>query len=82
MALDGRGGHRRTAASQRPGPDRLNRLVQAPPPCSRTPTGLVPTVVGRAFLREAEAAVSAARRARSHAAHGQGPGRPSRFQRC
>lgn len=31
---------------------------------ARTPTGLVPTVVGRAFLREAEVAVSAARRAR------------------
>ncbi|GAA0358224.1 LysR family transcriptional regulator [Actinoallomurus spadix] len=31
---------------------------------ARTPTGLVPTVVGRAFLREAEAAVSAARRAK------------------
>lgn len=34
---------------------------------ARTPTGLVPTVVGRAFLREAEAAVSAARRARATA---------------
>jgi DNA-binding transcriptional LysR family regulator len=30
----------------------------------RTPTGLVPTEVGRAFLREAEVAVSASRRAR------------------
>lgn len=30
---------------------------------SRTPTGLVPTVVGRAFLREAQVAVNAARRA-------------------
>jgi DNA-binding transcriptional LysR family regulator len=30
---------------------------------ARTPTGLVPTVVGRAFLREAEVAVSASRRA-------------------
>ncbi|MEU9124415.1 LysR family transcriptional regulator [Streptomyces sp. NPDC048506] len=36
----------------------------------RTPTGLVPTVVGRAFLREAEAAVSAARRARATARAG------------
>lgn len=33
----------------------------------RTPTGLVPTVVGRAFLREAEIAVAAARRARATA---------------
>ncbi|QUQ65690.1 LysR family transcriptional regulator [Kutzneria sp. CA-103260] len=30
---------------------------------ARTPTGLVPTVVGRAFLREAEVAVKASRRA-------------------
>ncbi|QOV40403.1 LysR family transcriptional regulator [Streptomyces ferrugineus] len=37
---------------------------------ARTPTGLVPTVVGRAFLREAEVAVSAARRARSTARAG------------
>jgi DNA-binding transcriptional LysR family regulator len=36
----------------------------------RTPTGLVPTVVGRAFLREAEAAVSASRRARATARAG------------
>src|SRR5690606_10204082 len=34
---------------------------------ARTPTGLVPTVVGRAFLREAEVAVNAARRARAAA---------------
>ncbi|AXK35440.1 LysR family transcriptional regulator [Streptomyces armeniacus] len=37
---------------------------------ARTPTGLVPTVVGRAFLREAEVAVSAARRARATAQAG------------
>ncbi|MGC9540561.1 LysR family transcriptional regulator [Streptomyces sp. UG1] len=37
---------------------------------ARTPTGLVPTVVGRAFLREAEVAVRAARRARSTARAG------------
>ncbi|PJE93835.1 LysR family transcriptional regulator [Streptomyces carminius] len=37
---------------------------------ARTPTGLVPTTVGRAFLREAEAAVSAARRARATARAG------------
>ncbi|NYH51042.1 DNA-binding transcriptional LysR family regulator [Nocardiopsis arvandica] len=37
---------------------------------ARTPTGLVPTVVGRAFLREAEAAVSASRRARAAARAG------------
>jgi DNA-binding transcriptional LysR family regulator len=37
---------------------------------SRTPTGLVPTVVGRAFLREAEVAVSASRRARATARAG------------
>ncbi|MGN5377349.1 LysR family transcriptional regulator [Streptomyces lasalocidi] len=37
---------------------------------ARTPTGLVPTVVGRAFLREAEAAVSAARRAMATARAG------------
>ncbi|GGP88943.1 LysR family transcriptional regulator [Streptomyces melanogenes] len=34
---------------------------------ARTPSGLVPTVVGRAFLREAEVAVSASRRARATA---------------
>lgn len=39
---------------------------------SRTPTGLVPTVVGRAFLREAEIAVSAARRAKATARAGAG----------
>lgn len=39
---------------------------------SRTSTGLVPTVVGRAFLREAEVAVSAARRARATARAGAG----------
>ncbi|MFC8669718.1 LysR family transcriptional regulator [Streptomyces sp. NPDC057199] len=37
---------------------------------ARTPTGLVPTVVGRAFLREAEVAVSASRRARATARAG------------
>ncbi|OAR23302.1 LysR family transcriptional regulator [Streptomyces sp. ERV7] len=37
---------------------------------TRTPTGLVPTVVGRAFLREARAAVNAARRARATARAG------------
>ncbi|GAA3160846.1 LysR family transcriptional regulator [Streptomyces virens] len=37
---------------------------------ARTPTGLVPTVVGRAFLREAEIAVSASRRARATARAG------------
>lgn len=37
---------------------------------ARTPTGLVPTVVGRAFLREAEVAVSAARRATATARAG------------
>ncbi|MFB7633629.1 LysR family transcriptional regulator [Streptomyces sp. NPDC056149] len=37
---------------------------------ARTPTGLVPTAVGRAFLRDAEAAVSAARRARATARAG------------
>ncbi|MFH8797016.1 LysR family transcriptional regulator [Streptomyces sp. NPDC017941] len=37
---------------------------------TRTPTGLVPTAVGRAFLREAQAAVSAARRARAAARAG------------
>ncbi|MGW1839064.1 LysR family transcriptional regulator [Streptomyces sp. NPDC002067] len=37
---------------------------------ARTPAGLVPTVVGRAFLREAEAAVGAARRARAAARAG------------
>lgn len=36
----------------------------------RTPTGLVPTTVGRAFLREAEVAVTAARRARETAKAG------------
>ena len=39
---------------------------------ARTPTGLVPTFVGRAFLREAEVAVSAARRARATARAGAG----------
>ncbi|MEV7806138.1 LysR family transcriptional regulator [Microbispora sp. NPDC088329] len=34
---------------------------------ARTPTGLVPTVAGRAFLREAQVAVSASRRARATA---------------
>ncbi|MFE0173157.1 LysR family transcriptional regulator [Streptomyces sp. NPDC059002] len=37
---------------------------------ARTPTGLVPTLVGRAFLREAEVAVSASRRARATARAG------------
>src|SRR5687768_8325081 len=37
---------------------------------ARTPTGLVPTVAGRAFLREAEVAVSASRRARATARAG------------
>jgi DNA-binding transcriptional LysR family regulator len=37
---------------------------------ARTPTGLVPTVAGRAFLRDAEVAVSAARRARATARAG------------
>ncbi|MFD7134332.1 LysR family transcriptional regulator [Streptomyces sp. NPDC059894] len=37
---------------------------------ARTPTGLVPTVVGRAFLREAEVAVRAARQARATARAG------------
>jgi DNA-binding transcriptional LysR family regulator len=36
----------------------------------RTPTGLVPTAVGRAFLREAEVAVRASRRARATARAG------------
>lgn len=36
----------------------------------RTPTGLVPTAVGRAFLREAQVAVSASRRARATARAG------------
>ncbi|MFD6157584.1 LysR family transcriptional regulator [Nocardia sp. NPDC060256] len=36
----------------------------------RTPTGLVPTAVGQAFLREAEIAVSASRRARATARAG------------
>ncbi|GAA2314016.1 LysR family transcriptional regulator [Streptomyces kunmingensis] len=36
----------------------------------RTPTGLVPTAVGREFLREAEVAVNAARRARATARAG------------
>jgi DNA-binding transcriptional LysR family regulator len=39
---------------------------------TRTPTGLVPTEVGRAFLREAEVAVSASRRARATARAGAG----------
>ncbi|MGR6918390.1 LysR family transcriptional regulator [[Actinomadura] parvosata] len=38
----------------------------------RTPTGLVPTTVGRAFLREAEIAVRASRRARATARAGAG----------
>lgn len=37
---------------------------------ARTPTGLVPTTVGRAFLREAEVAVAASRRARATARAG------------
>lgn len=37
---------------------------------ARTPAGLVPTVVGRAFLREAQLAVNAARRARATAKAG------------
>ncbi|MEV6606073.1 LysR family transcriptional regulator [Kutzneria sp. NPDC051319] len=37
---------------------------------ARTPQGLVPTVVGRAFLREAEIAVTASRRARAAALAG------------
>lgn len=37
---------------------------------ARTPTGLVPTTAGRAFLREAEVAVAAARRARATARAG------------
>ncbi|MZD07770.1 LysR family transcriptional regulator [Streptomyces sp. SID5785] len=37
---------------------------------ARTPSGLVPTLVGRAFLREAEAAVRAERRARDTARAG------------
>ncbi|MEU7581386.1 LysR family transcriptional regulator [Streptomyces sp. NPDC041068] len=37
---------------------------------ARTPTGLVPTSVGRAFLRDAETAVRAARRARATARAG------------
>ncbi|TQM43624.1 LysR family transcriptional regulator [Pseudonocardia cypriaca] len=37
---------------------------------ARTPSGLVPTVAGRAFLREAEIAVTAARRARATARAG------------
>ncbi|MEV8313529.1 LysR family transcriptional regulator [Streptomyces sp. NPDC059900] len=37
---------------------------------ARTPSGLVPTVVGRAFLREAEVAVRASRRARATAQAG------------
>ncbi|MGI5196097.1 LysR family transcriptional regulator [Streptomyces sp. CA-288835] len=37
---------------------------------ARTPSGLVPTAVGRAFLREAEVAVSASRRARATARAG------------
>ncbi|WP_030674307.1 LysR family transcriptional regulator [Streptomyces sp. NRRL B-1347] len=37
---------------------------------TRTPSGLVPTMVGRAFLRDAEVAVSAARRARATARAG------------
>ncbi|MBI0295251.1 LysR family transcriptional regulator [Streptomyces sp. PRKS01-29] len=37
---------------------------------ARTPTGLVPTAVGRAFLRDAEVAVRAARRAKATARAG------------
>ncbi|EHR61361.1 LysR family transcriptional regulator [Saccharomonospora cyanea] len=37
---------------------------------ARTPTGLVPTAVGRAFLRDAEVAVRAARRAKATAQAG------------
>jgi DNA-binding transcriptional LysR family regulator len=37
---------------------------------ARTPTGLVPTAVGRAFLREAEVAVNASRRAQATARAG------------
>lgn len=37
---------------------------------ARTPTGLVPTMVGRAFLREAEVAVNASRRAKATARAG------------
>lgn len=37
---------------------------------ARTPTGLVPTAAGRAFLREAEVAVNASRRARAAARAG------------
>ncbi|WP_326948369.1 MULTISPECIES: LysR family transcriptional regulator [unclassified Amycolatopsis] len=37
---------------------------------ARTPSGLVPTVVGRAFLREAQVAVNASRRARATARAG------------
>ncbi|MFF8033709.1 LysR family transcriptional regulator [Streptomyces sp. NPDC016626] len=37
---------------------------------ARTPAGLVPTAVGRAFLREAQVAVSASRRARATARAG------------
>ncbi|TDD86661.1 LysR family transcriptional regulator [Actinomadura darangshiensis] len=37
---------------------------------ARTPTGLVPTAAGRAFLREAEVAVNAARRAKATARAG------------
>ncbi|ASF12840.1 putative transcriptional regulator [Nocardia brasiliensis NBRC 14402] len=37
---------------------------------ARTPTGLVPTVVGRAFLRDAQVAVNASRRARATARAG------------
>jgi DNA-binding transcriptional LysR family regulator len=37
---------------------------------ARTPTGLVPTVVGRAFLREAQLAVNASRRATATARAG------------
>lgn len=39
---------------------------------SRTHSGLVPTVTGRTFLREAEVAVTAARRARATAREGSG----------
>lgn len=39
---------------------------------ARTPTGLVPTLVGRAFLRDAEVAVSASRKATATARAGAG----------
>jgi len=39
---------------------------------ARTPTGLVPTLVGRAFMRDAEVAVSASRKARATASAAAG----------